>query len=164
MENKIELIDWTGHKDKKQAYEWAYGINRGKLMKRFFEENNINIKDKNVLDVGCNQGGVSIAFSECSNKIISFDNEIEWIKTMEKRLKKRNIENISIFVGDANNIPLKDGFFDIVIVVGVMEWIALNKDVNPKKIFFVDFVNNSFSCDDGLWPNRSIQAQSTLEI
>ena len=77
MEDEIKLIDWTGHKDKKQAYEWAYGINRGKLMKRFLEKNYITINDKNVLDVGCNQGGISIAFSEYSNKIISFDNEIK---------------------------------------------------------------------------------------
>ena len=53
---------------------------------------------------------------------------------MKKRLKKRNIENISIFAGDANNIPLKDEFFDIALVVGVMEWVALNNDGNPKKI------------------------------
>lgn len=104
---------------------------RGKLISKFLEkESNLDLKNANILDLGCGWGDISSYFVNKSKNVVGFDVTPNTLK----EIKCKEIKNLNLVRGDAEKLPFKDSFFDVVILCGVLEWVALDKKGNVKKI------------------------------
>lgn len=72
------------------------------------------------IDLGCGGGHLGIAMAEISDMYIYLlDNSAEALDIAAKRIKSNNIEKrIEVLRGDAEDIPLKDGYVNLAISRG----------------------------------------------
>ena len=92
-------------------------------------------KNSVVLDFGCGWGAISLALSRVCGKVIAMDANWERIKFLSLVKKQQKIDNIfPVHGGREIDIPFQDGYFDLVSMVGVLEWLAWKKNGNPQKI------------------------------
>ena len=86
---------------------------------------------KNVLEVGCGTGQLSIYFSlGTNNKIVAFDPTIESLNLAKNFAKKNEITNIEFVNADIFDDVLVENYFDFVWCNGV-----LHHTKNPYKAF-----------------------------
>jgi len=76
-----------------------------------------------VLDVGCSEGYISIAFAELGLKVYGVEPSEKLIKKFENKLRNDKELNCFLIKGSAINLPFKDNYFDIVIITEVLEHI-----------------------------------------
>ena len=104
---------------------------RGKLIGEFLKkESDLDLKNLNVLDLGCGWGDISSYFAEKSKNVVGFD----IIPHTLKEIKRKGIKNLVLVQGDAEKLPFKDGFFDVIILCGVLEWVGFDKKGKIKGI------------------------------
>ena len=105
----------------------------------------INFENKNILDFGCNSGGMLLHLFEIKNGI-GFDYDKNCIKIATDINKILNINNnIKFFQRDLNNVNLDSEIkidIDIIFLLSLGSWIKEWKYIyewsikNSKKIFF----------------------------
>ena len=77
-------------------------------------KNDIDLKDKNILEIGCGNGGFIGAFGEYSNNCVGFDlKDLDWDKS--------NVTYHRLNVFDENLTDKIDSEFDIIILRDVIE-------------------------------------------
>ena len=87
--------------------------------------------NKNVLEVGCGTGQISIYFSvETNNNIIGLDPTIESLNLASNFAKKNNINNVKFVNADIFDDVLKEDYFDYIWCSGV-----LHHTRNPNEAF-----------------------------
>lgn len=92
-------------------------------------------KDWKVLDAGCGLGGMTFALAKVVGEIVAFDSSFERIKFINLKSQYDGLDNIKTFVGDFDNLPLKEEEFDLVILNGVLEWSGIpNVPKNPREV------------------------------
>jgi len=89
---------------------------------------NINLKGKKILDLACESGGLTRNLKRLvpSSEIFGLDfndKAIAWAKKKDK-----GISGLHYYAGDAQKIPFKDSFFDIVVGLDMLDHIP-----NPMK-------------------------------
>lgn len=135
------------------------------------EKEIFKLKGKSVLDVGCGIGGVLVSCALRGAKVAGFDLGENDIKIAKSRVKSYDIDDVSIFKGNAENIPFPDNSFDIVVATSVLEHVKdLKKGIKemirvtkhdgffcttfpsptfPReahyKVFFIPYLPKSFS-------------------
>jgi len=86
---------------------------------------------KNVLEVGCGTGQLSIYFSiGANNNIVGLDSTIESLKLAKNFSDKNNITNIKFVNADIFDDVLSDNYFDLIWCNGV-----LHHTKNPYSAF-----------------------------
>ena len=97
----------------------------------FVPHNLNNLADiKNILEVGCGTGQMSMYFCIGSNNnIVGLDPTIESLES-QKFFKKNEISNLTLVNADILDDVLKDNFFDFIWCNGV-----LHHTKNPYKAF-----------------------------
>ena len=103
---------------------------RGESIAKFLSEKR-NLKKASVLDIGCNNGAISIAIAKSARHVVA--SEIER-QRLRKLVKRELPKNISILRLNGLELPFKEGTFDIVIVNGVMEHVPMYSEENPKAV------------------------------
>jgi SAM-dependent methyltransferase len=103
---------------------------RGARIARFLSEIK-GLKKAKVLDIGCNNGAISMAIAEFAGQVVSGEIEKYRIKNF---LKRKVPKNIGIIRMNGLELPFKDGKFDIAIVNGVMEHVPTHSNENPKAV------------------------------
>lgn len=99
---------------------------------RFYLPINKNWK---VLDAGCGLGGMSFSLAKIVSEVTAFDSSFERIKFVNLKSRYDGLNNLKTFVGDFDNLPLKDGIFDLVILNGALEWAGIpNAPRNPREV------------------------------
>lgn len=106
---------------------------RGRWIAEFLDDK-IDLENASVLDIGCNEGAISLAFTEKSRAVYSGDISESALKTLKMRIQKGNVKNIFISKLNAISLPFKDNSFDLVIMNGVLEWVAEGVDGNPRSV------------------------------
>jgi len=80
-----------------------------------------NLQDKKVLEVGSGAGAHSALFCKEGARITSLDLTVDRVIATQKKLEIiDNSNNSFVLQGDAENLPFKDNFFDIVYSNGVL--------------------------------------------
>lgn len=107
---------------------------RGQLMLAFLRTRLDNLADKKVLDVGAGKGGITLAFAEECRVAVGLD--LDWHNcalVCEARRLNNPRARLHILRAAAERLPFKSGYFDIVIVNGVMEWVGSSAQ-NPTTV------------------------------
>ena len=89
----------------------------------------------NVLDFGCGPGAVSIALARHATSIYATDLTYERVAFAQIRAAQEGLGNFHAFCGgDRKHIPVRDAFFDTVILDGVLEWLPAFSPGQPREI------------------------------
>jgi len=121
-ENDFEKM----HQDK----IWVVGKERGKIYVEILKLCGYDLTYDSVLDIGSGYGGVSLIFSQNSAVTIGLDISEHLLQIAKKRAKISNQNNFNALFATANFIPIKDKCVDIILLIGVLEYIPL---CNPSK-------------------------------
>lgn len=116
-----EALPPPEHKMYKMWKQCALGaVERGHLVRKIILKFTCVDRVK-VLDVGCGEGGISIAFSkEGSAEVYAFDINHKCVRRSKVRAKEEEVM-IDFLIADGLNLPFKPGSFDIVICNDVIE-------------------------------------------
>tara|TARA_Y100000994_G_scaffold107370_1_gene88476 strand:+ start:6343 stop:7128 length:786 start_codon:yes stop_codon:yes gene_type:complete len=80
----------------------------------FLINNNVELKDKNILEIGCGNGGFISAFGDFSDHCVGFDlKNLDW--------KENNVKYRQLDVFDDKLVDQIDSKFDIIILRDVIE-------------------------------------------
>jgi len=120
------------------ARNWSHIISyadviRGRWIAEFLDDK-IDLGNASVLDIGCNVGAISLAFAEKSRDIYCGDISESALKTLMMRIQKGSIKNIFISRLNAISLPFKDNSFDLVVMNGVLEWVAEGVKGCPRSV------------------------------
>ena len=74
------------------------------------------LRGKRVLDLGCGDGRLAIGASPYAADVVGVDPDPSMIQTATGKAKQLSLRNIRFDVGAAQELPLDDGAFDIVIL------------------------------------------------
>jgi len=80
--------------------------------------------DEVILDVGCGYGAISMQLSRHARHVVSIDSGLDRLRLFSVIKRQENIDNITI-IHNANilHLPVKSGFFDVIVIVGVFEYL-----------------------------------------
>lgn len=124
----------------------------GRLLASVNFVDDVDIKNKNVLDIGCGYGGFELnALKKDVKEIVGIEISTEDLKTARDNIKDRR----AVFkVGEALKLPFKDNCFDTVVSWEVIEHIPKNSEwkmfnevyrvLKPSGKFYLSTPNNSF--------------------
>ena len=84
-------------------------------------------KNRNVLDLGCGTGVYTRTIKRYTDNILGLDLSKRWLNYAKN---KRGISNL--IRADAHNIPLKNESFDVIVTIGLFEYI--NRRIVIKEI------------------------------
>lgn len=133
--NFMEKNDWNKSFDELalpilgKKKDWFTNLGRGEYYK------NIELEEKlRVLDVGAGAGVISQSLASVFNEVYSLEFNSKWVKFLKKRFQQEMINNVNVIRGNAVEFPFAKQSFDLVVVNGVLEWVA-------------DFARNSRTAD-----------------
>ena len=111
---KLKMFDLKFYKlmkerQRSEKHYLAFELYQGKRMLDFFKRNNIDIKNRLLLDIGCGRGGYSLQFRNFGANVVALD------------LKKPFVANLNFVKGDATELPFKDNSFDIIFSSSLIE-------------------------------------------
>jgi ubiquinone/menaquinone biosynthesis C-methylase UbiE len=91
---------------------------------------------ENALDIGCGMG--ITAFNLCRNfeNVFAMDMTLERLQFTQSMSKEMQLSNLNVVGGgDTTYLPFPDKYFDLVSLVGVLEWVPSNyqNDRNSSK-------------------------------
>jgi len=86
-----------------------------------------NIKDKDVLDVGCGGGWISRLLALKGASVTSFDLSLEGCITTRKKLRESGLRGDRLSVMDAHSIAFRESSFDAVFITGVLHHLNIAK-------------------------------------
>ena len=107
-------------------------FNIGRSDWRFLPEIN---KDSIILDFGCGYGTMSDPLSYMAKKVYAVDATFEQIEFTTMRMEKQGIKNAFCLCADIKTLPFPDKIFDVIVMVGVLEWLATgNTQGQPEEM------------------------------
>ena len=87
--------------------------------------NVLDLKDKDVLDLGCGYGGETVWCAEKGVRtIIGIDKAFKVVRQAFKFAKFKNTTNVRFLQGEAENLPFHDGSFDVIKSYDVLEHVS----------------------------------------
>jgi ubiquinone/menaquinone biosynthesis C-methylase UbiE len=100
----------------------------------------IDVKNKVVLDLGCGGGRYALSVQDKVRKIIGIDISSKMIEVARKKCEPGM--PIEFIVGDATNTCFRDGYFDVIVSLGMFEYledpspflIEINRILKPNGV------------------------------
>jgi SAM-dependent methyltransferase len=77
-----------------------------------------------IMDVGAGLGGVSANLAR-RHRVVALEGVWERCAFANVRKEQDRLDSLMVMNCDLNQIPLADGQFDCVLLIGVLEWVAL---------------------------------------
>lgn len=91
--------------------------------------------DSTVLDLGCGWGAIAIALTKTYQKVVAMDPTWERLKFLSIRKKQQQIDNLYLVHGGTNlGFPFPNNYFNLISMIGVLEWLAWGQDKNPRQV------------------------------
>jgi SAM-dependent methyltransferase len=83
-------------------------------------------EDGIAVDIGCGYGGISWQLAKKYRQVFSLDSGLERLKFLNVIRKQENVDNLlPIHHANATSLPFADGSVDLVVMVGVFEYLPL---------------------------------------
>lgn len=117
----------------KDIIEWDT-INWGKFLS-FIDANKIDLEGKTILEIGANNGGISLFCAYRGGKVVCSDlnGPTDNAKVLHQKYKLDKL--ITYEAIDALNIPTKyNSFFDIIIFKSVLGGIGRNNNIENQRL------------------------------
>lgn len=108
---------------------------------------NLHLPSKDCfLDIGAGSGVISTELSNSFKNGVAFDLLPDAVRFMKKRVLQDKISNVHVVAGDGLKLPFCNEVFDLIILHGVLEWIAsFDRGKNCRKVQR-DFLINNLRC------------------
>ncbi len=88
--------------------------------------------DDKVLDAGSMWGGITIPAAQYHKEVYAVDKTIETLEFLDIRAAQMGFDNIRTVASSLDSLPFPDNFFDHVVLSGVLEWVAVDEDLDLK--------------------------------
>lgn len=85
--------------------------------------------DSRILDAGSMWGGVTLPAAQHCKEIFAVDKTIETLAFLKIRANQMGFNNVHVVASPLQKLPFPDDFFDMVILNGVLEWVAFDQPV-----------------------------------
>jgi O-antigen biosynthesis protein len=123
------------------------GYERSQSMLSFLKENGLWEKGLKILDIGCSDTGLSMAWGQESELCALTDIKLDLLRSNKARFKAGPN---SSFCSLAQDLPVKTGKFDAVLMNGVLEWVGCHRNADPRdeQLHALSEANRALS-DDG---------------
>jgi|GEM_PF-586807 len=90
--------------------------------------------DGRALDYGCGWGSISLNLAKMFREVVSFDMTLERLQFLRSMAEESGVDNLTyVCGGDTPILPFPSGFFDVVALNGVLEWIPTNAELPNLK-------------------------------
>jgi SAM-dependent methyltransferase len=91
-------------------------------------------RESRALDLGCGWGAAALALAETCGQVVAMDATWERVHFLDIRRRQQGVDNLyPIHGGDTLAFPFPDGYFDLVVLVGVLEWFGESyPDLPPR--------------------------------
>ncbi|HDZ76843.1 MAG TPA: methyltransferase domain-containing protein [Candidatus Omnitrophica bacterium] len=86
-----------------------------------------------VLDAGSMWGGLTLPVAQYAKEVFALDKTVETLSFLDIRARQMGYENIYPIASTLDKLPFKDGYFDLVILNGVLEWVAFRQNLILEK-------------------------------
>lgn len=91
--------------------------------------------DATALDFGCGWGTLSLGLSEYCSRVVAADLTMQRIQITNQRALEAGRTNLfTVCAGDSLQLPFASSSFDVVLLSGVLEWVASGVPGNPKAV------------------------------
>jgi ubiquinone/menaquinone biosynthesis C-methylase UbiE len=85
--------------------------------------------ESRVLDAGSMWGGLTIPAAQHCGEVFAVDKTIETLAFLKIRAEQMGFSNVHSIASPVQQLPFPDGYFDMAILSGVLEWVAFDQDV-----------------------------------
>lgn len=109
--------------DKEEA-NWIHGAGR-------FTIAVLASPKKRVLDTGCGWGGLSFWMAKEFGHVYALDIKLDGLQFLKIRAFQEKVNNITAAQGSLFSLPFPAGFFDVVVLNGVLEWVGTFSKEHP---------------------------------
>ncbi len=82
-----------------------------------------------ILDAGSMWGALTLPVARQCRQVYALDKTLETLAFLRIRAGQEGFENVRFAAATLDRLPFADGFFDMVILNGVLEWVACEEDV-----------------------------------
>jgi SAM-dependent methyltransferase len=82
-----------------------------------------------VLDAGRMWGALSFPIAAHCGELYAVDKTWETLRLLDIRARQAGVTNVHPVLSSLGTLPFPDGFFDFVVLNGVLEWLATERDV-----------------------------------
>ncbi len=86
-------------------------------------------KDSKILDAGSMWGGIAVPAAQFHSEVYAVDKTVETLEFLRIRAQQMGFSNIHTVASGLEKLPFADDFFDLVVLSGVLEWVALEEEV-----------------------------------
>jgi SAM-dependent methyltransferase len=81
-----------------------------------------------VLDLGCGLGTNTVALARGASHVFALDQSIRRAALTAVRAHAEGLDNVTAIHADGSPLPLSDGSCDLILLVGVLEWVGAGRD------------------------------------
>ena len=98
-----------------------------------------------VLDLGSGYGSLSVPMAKATGQVVSVDSVPQRAKFLKIRAAQEGLDNLTVINGDVMRPPLQPEQFDIVILNGMLEWVAVAETEGTPQEVQLQFLRNVLS-------------------
>lgn len=91
--------------------------------------------NESCVDYGCMWGALTVALAKRCGYVLGIDQTLDSLRLLDKRIKAEKLDNIDLLCADLRKLKGFQGYFDVAVVNGVLEWIAEDGVIELKNYF-----------------------------
>jgi SAM-dependent methyltransferase len=91
-------------------------------------------RESRALDLGAGTGTISHALGMYYREVVAVEPVLERVEFMQQRFSQEGLSNIKVLRSSLWTLPFAPASFDLVAMNGVLEWVPLGSDEDPREV------------------------------